>query len=109
MHLRFIIIPSCLILVGCAQQGTKSATKQVSLPELEKETAHLNFFSYTGNDQEFHYFKTSSGSYKVKRSEWSIPLNLPPMPQGTELFVTVKDGKVTIPDPKLMQDLFKTK
>jgi hypothetical protein len=75
--------------------------KQVTLAELEKVTKALPFFSYTGNDEQFHYFKTPTRLYKVTREEWPQP-NMPRVApsMGIELFVRIQDGKVTVPDPK---------
>lgn len=97
-----------LLLPACQASPTGSPVRQVTLPELEKETAGLPFFSYTGHDDAFHYFKAGGRQYKVKRDEWELPPNLPAMPPeaGAELFVRVKDGKVTVPDPKELSKHF---
>ncbi len=87
-----------------------TAARQVTLRELERETAHLPFLSWVGSDKRFHYFATREGRrYRVNRSEWRLPPHLgaflPRPGDGMALFVTVKDGKVTIPDPRKMADL----
>jgi hypothetical protein len=101
MLARVGAIVGLLVLVGCGGSGAAPGMKQVTLAELEEETAALAFFSYTGNDEQFHYFKTPTRLYKVKRDEWAQP-NMPKVsPElGIEVFVRVKDGKVTVPDPK---------
>ncbi len=101
---------SCLLLIfpfvsGCVTKEASSKVKQVSIEQLAKETDHLVFFSYIGSDAEFHYFKSVEGNrFKVLLSEWP---NAQPFPLdgGMELFVTVKDGKLAVPDPKEMARL----
>ena len=79
--------------------------KHVNLAELEAETKNLVFFNYTGSDSQFHYFRTKEGKrYKLDRSAWQLPMAFPP-DAGMQLFVTVKEGKVTVPDPKKMAEL----
>jgi hypothetical protein len=90
---------------GCGAKRATDAFKQVTVAELGNETDHLPFFSYVGSDDELHYFRTSEGKrYKVHRSEVSN-LGTFGVSDGLELFVTIKDGKVTVPDPKMMAGL----
>jgi hypothetical protein len=101
MMARLAAMAAMVVLLGCGGAGGPAAptVKQLTLVELEKETAGLAFFSYTGNDQQFHYFKTPRQLYKVNRAEWpNTPEVLPDL--GIEVFVRVKDGKVTVADPK---------
>jgi hypothetical protein len=101
---RLLVLMLALVAVGCrSREG--STVKRVSLAELEAETKHLVFFNYTGSDAQFHYFTTKEGKrYKLDRSAWQLPMAFPP-DSGMQLFVTVKDGKVTVPDPKTMGSL----
>ena len=93
------------ILGGCGRQEGGSDMKTVSIAELGEETNHLLFFSYVGSDADFHYFTTTDDKqYRVARSEWNNPAAFPT--DGTmQFFVTVKDGKLTVPDPKEMSKL----
>jgi hypothetical protein len=68
--------------------------------ELGSETDHLVFFNYVGSDADFHHFATAEGKrYKVSLAEWNNP-RLFPLEGAMQLFMTVKDGKLTVPDPK---------
>ncbi len=98
-----LVVPA--ILGGCERQETGSAMKTVSIAELGKETDHLLFFNYVGSDADFHYFTTADDKqYRVARSEWNNPAAFPA--DGTmQFFMTVKDGKLTVPDPKEMSKL----
>jgi hypothetical protein len=79
--------------------------RHVNLAELEAETKHLVFFNYTGSDSRFHYFTTREGErYKLDRSAWQLPMAFP-AGAGMQLFVTVKGGKITAPDPHKMAEL----
>jgi hypothetical protein len=79
--------------------------KHVSLAELEAETRHLVFFNYTGSDGRFHYFTTREGEhYQLDRSAWQLPMAFP-VGAGMQLFITVKGGKLTAPDPMKMAEL----
>jgi hypothetical protein len=103
--MRWLFLVLALLLAGCGSREA-SAVKHVSVAELEAETKHLLFFNYLGGDAQFHYFLTGEGKrYKLDRAAWALPLVHPP-DAGVQLFVTVKDGKVTVPDPKKMADLF---
>jgi hypothetical protein len=93
-----------------SENDEATAARQVTLRELERETAHLPFLNWVGSDKRFHYFVTREGEqYRVNRSEWQLPPHMStfmPRPgQGMALFVTVKDGKITVPDPRKMADL----
>jgi hypothetical protein len=88
-----------------------SDDEQVTLRELERETEHLPYVTWVGSDKRFHYFETREEKrYKVARGEWDTPSffsSLLPRPDdGIGLFVTIKDGKITMPDPSKMMDLF---
>jgi hypothetical protein len=98
---RLPVLMLALLVAGCgSRDGT--AVKHVNLGELEAATKHLLFFNYTGSDAQFHYFTTGEGKhYKLDRAAWQLPMVLPP-DGGMQLFVTVKDGKVTVPDPRKM-------
>lgn len=99
------LLAAFLAFAGCHTQAPSSGPKQVNIAELGSETDHLVFFSYVGSDADFHYFTAAEDKrYKVPRAEWknSQPL---PFDGGMALFMTVKDGKLTLPDPKEMAAL----
>ena len=74
----------------------------VTVGELGDRTARLFFFSYVGTDADFHHFTTADGGrYRVRRSEWQNAGGFA-VGGGMALYVCVKDGKVTVPDPKDM-------
>jgi hypothetical protein len=104
MHkIRNLII--VVLVFGCRAQPAPSGPKQVDLIGLGKETEHLVFFNYIGTDAEYHYFRTAEGnSYKVSRADWNTPRTFP-RDAGMELFMTVKNGKLTVPDPDEMATL----
>jgi hypothetical protein len=98
----FLVI---LVVAGCGTKGSATGVKQVTVAELGKETDHLVFFNYVGSDNDFHYFTTAEKKrYKVPRAEWANP-QPSPLDGGMQLFMTVKDGKLTVPDPKEMAQL----
>ena len=115
MLYRLPIIGILLLPIGCRQADKpptpagESAVKQVTLIELEKETDHLVFLSYVGSDEQSHYFLTPERKrYKVDRSEWQLPPHMvavTPRPGSMAVFVKIKGGKVTAPDPKKMAEL----
>jgi hypothetical protein len=82
---------------------------QVTLHELERETEYLPFIHWVGSDKHFHHFLTRDGKrYKVKRSEWQLPPHMAALPRfgdGVALFVKVRDGKITVPDPEQLEGL----
>ena len=101
--IRLLIALSVLSATGC---GGSSAVKHVSLSTLEAETKQLGIISYTGSDAEFHYFQTKVGQrYKLDLSAWEMPAAFP-ADAGIELFVTIRDGKLTAPDPRTMAEQF---
>lgn len=88
---------------------------QVTLAELERETADLVYFSFVGCDDDFDYFETPDGrEYELPAAESnmrhrSLPRLLrPPMPPGggMALFVKLRDGQWVPPDAEQMHDLF---
>jgi hypothetical protein len=101
-----MLVLGCLVVVaGCQAQPASTEPKRVSVTELGRETDHLVFFSYVGSDADFHYFTTAERKrYRVPRSEWNNALSFPPN-GGMQLFMTVKDGKLTLPDDKEMAAL----
>ena len=75
------------------------------MAQLASETDHLVFFNYVGSDAEFHYFTTAERKrYKVPLAEWNNPRPFP-LDGGMQLFMAVKDGKLTTPDPNEMASL----
>src|SRR5437899_2381909 len=101
---RWLLLLLGLVAAGCGSREG-SAVKQVNLAELEAETKHLVFFNYIGSDPQSHYFTTKEGKrYKLDRSAWQLPMAFPTN-AGMQLFVTVKEGKVTVPDPKKLSEL----
>jgi hypothetical protein len=89
--------------------------KQVTLAELERETAELVYFNFTGCDDAFDYFSTPDGrEFKLpaaasKMRHRALPPQLrPPMPPGGGmiLFVKLKDGQWVPPDPEQMRRLY---
>ena len=94
-----------VVVAGCRARPASTGTAQVSVADLGTKTDHLVFFNYVGSDADFHYFTTAEGNrYKVSLAEWTIPRPFP-LDGGMELFMTVKDGKLTVPDPKEMATL----
>ena len=90
------------LVAGCGTKEVSPAAKQVTVAELGKETDHLIFFNYVGSDTEFHHFTTAeSKRYKVLRSEWNTPRTFP-LEGGMQLFMPVKNDKLTVPNPKEM-------
>lgn len=105
MRRILLLLAMILLLGGCRAQPTSSEPKQVSIAELGTETDHLIFFNYVGSDADFHHFTTAEGKrYKVPRAEWSNPSPFP-LNGGMQLFMTVRDGKLAVPDPKEMAAL----
>ena len=105
--MRFItsLTIALALAAGCGTKEASPGVKQVTVAELGKETDHLIFFKYVGSDTEFHYFTTAeSKRYKVLRSEWNTPRPFP-LDGGMQLFMTVKNDKLTAPDPKEMAGL----
>jgi hypothetical protein len=99
------LLGALMILAGCQTHPASSEPKQVSVAELGSETDHLICFNYVGSDADFHYFTTAERKrYKVPRAEWNNPRPFP-LEGGIQLFMTVKDGKLTVPDPKEMATL----
>ena len=99
------LLSALVVVAGCQTQPATSGPKQVSVAELGSETDHLLFFNYVGSDAEFHHFKTAEGKrYKVPLAEWNNPRPFP-LEGGMQLFMTVKDGKLTVPDPNDMAAL----
>jgi hypothetical protein len=99
-----LLVP-LVVLAGCQTQQQSSEPEHVSVAELGSKTDHLVFFNYVGSDADFHYFTTAEQKrYKITLAEWDnsrpFPLN-----GGMQLFMTVKDGKLTVPDPKEMAGL----
>jgi hypothetical protein len=94
------VLVALVLVAGCQTQPGSSGPKQVTIAELGNETGHLVFFNYVGSDADFHYFTTAEAKrYKVPRAEWNNPQPFP-LDGGMQLFMTVKDGKLAIPDPK---------
>jgi hypothetical protein len=99
------LVITVVIAAGCQTQPASPEPKQVSVAELGSETGHLVFFNYLGSDADFHYFATAERKrYKVARAEWNNPVPFP-LDGGMQFFMTVKDGKLTVPDPKEMAAL----
>lgn len=103
-----------LVLAGCAHPK-EASMKQVTLAELERETADLVYFNFTGCDNDFDYFSTPDGrEFKLSATESkmrhrALPAQLrPPMPRGGGmiLFVKLKGGQWVPPDPEQMRRLF---
>jgi|GEM_PF-4694889 len=105
MHKINPLLAAVAVVAGCHTQPASSEPKQVTVAELGNETDHLIFFNYVGSDAEFHYFTTAeSKRYKVPRSDRDNLVTFP-LDGGMQLFMTVKDGKLTVPDPKEMAAL----
>jgi len=115
---------ACLLLVvvavtvgGCnsPSQSGSSVYKApiVTLADLEKATQDHWFFGYLGSDDNHHFFRVDEIGYV--HVEKSIPLpefltlyddEDEGVSTGRELFVTIKDGKLTHPEPRPMSDCF---
>ena len=80
--------------------------RRVTLAQLEKETKGEPFLTYFGVEGDHHRFQTEDGRvFQVARGEWTMPAPMSfPTSAGMGLFVTVKDGKVRIPDPAAMSE-----
>jgi hypothetical protein len=84
----------------------------VSIEQLGVETSHLIFFTYDGSDDLYHYFMLEADgmAYKIDKAVWTPPK---PAPSGktsrliADTAVTVRDGKITEPDPREMEELTK--
>ena len=100
-----ILLVALVAAAGCQNQPSSSGPKLVSVMELGRETGHLVFFNYIGSDSDYHHFTTAEGKrYKVALGEWNTRATL--QPDGkVKVFMTVKDGKLTVPDPKEMARL----
>jgi len=99
--LRCLLIISLIIISGCSRNTP--AMKHVTIAELETATKGQPFFSYSGSDDNFHYFRTLDGQrYSIERSAWDMPVPFPA--DGTmEVFVSIKDGEITTPNPSDMK------
>lgn len=87
------------VAAGCQLEPGETGPRQVSMAQLGRETDHLVFFSYVGSDTEFHHFTTAEDRrYTVARAEWDNPKPFA-LDGGIELFVSVRDGQLTVPDP----------
>lgn len=79
-----------------------SFARRVSLAELERATKLQPFINYCGTEGNDHRFETQAGQvFLVSRDELQDlekPLISFPRSQGLRLFVTIKDGKVRVPD-----------
>ncbi len=79
-----------------------SVARRVSLAELEQATNHLSYISYCGTEGNDHRFETQAGAaYLVSRDELQDlekPLISFPRSRGLSLLVTIRDGKVQVPD-----------
>src|SRR3954453_22670887 len=79
-----------------------SFARRVSLAELEQATKLQPFINYCGTEGNDHRFETQAGQvFLVSRDELQDlekPLISFPRSQGLRLFVTIRDGKVRVPD-----------
>ncbi len=112
LHLSCVLL--LIFTVGCnPHKNPPVSYKQVTLTELERETKDLVYFNYLGGDDGFEYFSTPDGrQYKLPIAESDFRKRLlPGMPhlkpdQGAALFVKITDGKLRLPDPEKMRQLF---
>jgi hypothetical protein len=106
--MRGAISLSVVLAIACGSSPAKDVAlvQQVTVPELERATSQLVFFNYIGSDADFHYFTTAHGDrYKVSRPEWELPHTIP-LGSGVQMFVSVRNGKLTVPDPEELEGLF---
>ena len=97
-----LIALALALTAGCAHPPN-DGTRRVTLAELQKETQHLPFFSYTGSDEAFHHFSTDEGQhYKVERKEWA---GAPPHPpaNGDRIYITFRGGFLVPADPAAVE------
>lgn len=91
-----------LCAAGCAPVAP--GVRHVSVAELEQETKHLACFSYTGCDERFHYFATDEGRrYRIDRERWVLSGAFP-ADGRREAFVTMRRGRIVLPDPQAISD-----
>lgn len=93
------------IALGCGTRAPATATNIVTISQLGAATANDPCFYYVGSDSRFHYFVTPDArQFRVRLAEWTM--KSPFSHNGKfSLFMTVKDGKLTTPDAKIMSDL----
>lgn len=78
--------------------------KRVSLAELEKATKGVPFLTLFGRDGRDYRFQAPDGrTFLVDRREVQplLDASMYPVREGVGLFVTIKDGKIAVPDPKV--------
>ena len=73
----------------------------IDLPELRQAAASLDFFGYRGCDPNYHYFSLPN-SQGLRLPQQQIDLQPLPIQLGLCLFVTFRNGRLTIPDPVAM-------
>ena len=105
---------NCLVsfAVGCnsSPSGGRSidSARKVTLTELEAATDHLPYFSYLGTEGDSAYFRGDGlGYYQIASEEtpWHGLRPSPMVPRGDmELYVTVRDGELTVPGPQVFYD-----
>jgi len=112
--MRGFFCVAVILVAGCAQ-STEAKVEQVTLAELERETAGLVYFNFVGSDDAFDYFTTpDKRRFKLPAAEStmghrSLPpqLRLPMRPgDGMALFVKLKEGRWVPPDPEKMRGMF---
>jgi hypothetical protein len=112
--MRGLLCVAIALTAGCAQPK-EAKVGQVTLADLERETASLVYFNFVGSDGAFDYYTTPAGRrFKVAAAESKMHFRSPP-PQmrppvrpgdGIALFVKLKDGRWVPPDPEKMRALF---
>lgn len=104
---RRILGIALLVAIGCSPSKPEATVRQVTLAELEQETADLAYFNFVGMDDDFDYYTTPDGrEFKLPAAESEMRKRmLPGMPipmkpgDGMALFVKLRNGKWVQPDP----------
>ncbi len=112
--MRSLLCVAMALTAGCAQPR-EPKVDQLTLAELERETASLVSFNFVGSDDDFDYYTTPAGRrFKVAANESkmhhrSLPSQLRHAARpgtGFALFVKLNDGQWVPPDPDKMRAIF---
>jgi hypothetical protein len=109
MRFGIIIAIGLMLLTACDNANTVkpfdiSKARDVSFAELEAQTHDLPYFLYWGRTNGFAYFGTLAGAvYRLPESVFPLPPERGWKPGAAGLYVTIRDGRITVPPPGAVQ------